>query len=36
MTNRAYVDVKYRYGRVFNSVENVDFSQVSFGIGVTF
>jgi opacity protein-like surface antigen len=36
MNNRTYVDVKYRYGRVFNSVENIDFSQVSFGIGVTF
>jgi opacity protein-like surface antigen len=34
--NRAYVDVKYRYGHVFQTLENVDFSQVSFGVGVTF
>jgi opacity protein-like surface antigen len=36
LKNRTYLDAKYRYGRVFNTVENVDFSQVSFGIGVTF
>ena len=36
LKNRTYIDAKYRYGRVFNTVENVDFSQVSFGIGVTF
>jgi opacity protein-like surface antigen len=34
--NRAYVDVKYRYGHVFQTIENVDFSQVSFGVGITF
>jgi len=33
---RAYFDARYRYGRVFQSSENVDFSQVSAGIGVTF
>ena len=33
---RGYFDVKYRYGRVFQSAVNVDFSQISGGIGVTF
>jgi opacity protein-like surface antigen len=34
--NRAYVDVKFRYGHIFQTVENVDFSQVTFGVGMTF
>jgi Outer membrane protein beta-barrel domain len=33
---RGYFDVKYRYGRVFQASENVDFSQISAAIGVTF
>ena len=33
---RGYFDVKYRYGRVFQSSESVDFSQISAAIGVTF
>jgi opacity protein-like surface antigen len=35
-TNRAYVDIKYRYGHIFQTLENVDFSQVSFGAGFSF
>jgi hypothetical protein len=33
---RGFFDVKYRYGRVFQSSQNVDFSQISGGLGVTF
>lgn len=29
----GYFDVKYRYGRVFDSMENIDFSQVAASIG---
>ena len=32
----AYFDVKYRYGRVFDTLENIDFSQVAAGIGFAF
>ena len=33
---RGYFDVKYRYGRVFQSTENIDFSEISVSLGVTF
>ena len=34
--NRAYVDVHYKYGHIFQTIENVDYSQLSFGVGMTF
>jgi hypothetical protein len=33
---RGYFDIKYRYGHAFQSSVNVDFSQISAAIGVTF
>jgi hypothetical protein len=35
-SERAYFDVRYRYGRVFQTFQNIDFSQVAAGIGVAF
>jgi opacity protein-like surface antigen len=34
--NRAYFDIKYKYGHIFQTIENVDYSQFSFGVGMTF
>jgi hypothetical protein len=35
-SRRAFFDVRYRYGRVFQTEVNIDFSQITGGIGVTF
>jgi hypothetical protein len=35
-TGRTYLDFAYRYRRAFNSFERIQFSQITFGVGVAF